>query len=98
MIISLKGVTKFYGGVKALDGVTVDLRPGAIGLLGPNGAGKSTLIKALLGLVQISSGEGRVLGHDARTQARLIRQKVGYMPEDDCYLAGLGGVQSIAYT
>jgi ABC-2 type transport system ATP-binding protein len=98
MIISLKGVTKFYGGLKALDDVTVDVRPGAIGLLGPNGAGKSTLIKALLGLVQISSGQAQVLGHDARGQARLIRQRVGYMPEDDCYLAGLGGVQSIAYT
>jgi len=97
MIIRLKGVSKFYGRLKALDDLSVDVRPGAIGLLGPNGAGKSTLIKALLGLVRLTSGDARVLDLDARRQARHIRQQVGYMPEDDCYLAGLGGVQSIAY-
>jgi ABC-2 type transport system ATP-binding protein len=97
-MIKLNAVSKFYGGFKALDSLTVDVRPGAIGLLGPNGAGKSTLIKALLGLVRITSGEAKVLDLDARRQAREIRQRVGYMPEDDCYLAGLGGVQSIAYT
>jgi ABC-2 type transport system ATP-binding protein len=96
-MIKLNAVSKFYGGFKALDSLTVDVRPGAIGLLGPNGAGKSTLIKSLLGLVRISSGEARVLDLDARRQAREIRQRVGYMPEDDCYLAGLGGVQSVAY-
>jgi len=97
MIISLKGVSKFYGHLKALDDLSVDVRPGAIGLLGPNGAGKSTLIKALLGLVRLTVGEARVLDLDVRRQARHIRQQVGYMPEDDCYLSGLGGVQSIAY-
>ena len=96
-ILGLKNVTKYYGALKALDDVTVDVRPGAIGLLGPNGAGKSTLIKALLGLVRLSSGLARVLDLDVRTQGRLIRQQVGYMPEDECFIAGLGGVQSIAY-
>jgi ABC-2 type transport system ATP-binding protein len=97
MILSLKNVTKHYGAMKALDDVTVDVRPGAIGLLGPNGAGKSTLIKALLGLVRLSSGSARVLDLDVLTQGRLIRQQVGYMPEDECFIAGLAGVQSISY-
>ena len=52
----------------------MSVRPGAIGLLGPNGAGKSTLIKALLGLVKLSSGRAQVLGFDVRTQSRRNRE------------------------
>ena len=64
-------------------------------MLGPNGAGKSTLIKVLLGLVRVTSGEGRVLGHDVQKEAAAIRAKVGYMPEDDCYMYGLSGIESV---
>jgi ABC-2 type transport system ATP-binding protein len=96
-IIELEGVSKSYGGLLALDGLTVRVMPGAVGLLGPNGAGKSTLIKTLLGLVRLSSGTARVLGLDVRTESVAIRQRVGYMPEDDCLFAGLKGVESVAY-
>ncbi len=67
------------------------------GLLGPNGSGKSTLIKSLLGLVATQSGSGSVLGHAWPVEARAIRDDVGYLPEDDCYIAGLSGVDSIAF-
>lgn len=97
MIIELAGLTKFYGGLKALDGLTVQVRPGAIGLLGPNGAGKSTLIKTLLGLVSATSGEGRVLGHDIRSASRMIRQRTGFMPEDDCFFSSINAVESVTY-
>ena len=96
MILQLEDVTKFYGSFQALTGLSVGVRPGAIGLLGPNGAGKSTLIKALLGLVSLSRGSARVLGLDVRTQSGQIRELVGYMPEDDCSVAGLKGVESVA--
>jgi ABC-2 type transport system ATP-binding protein len=96
-IIELQGVSKSYGDFLALDELTVDVLPGAVGLLGPNGAGKSTLIKTLLGLVRLGSGTARVLGLDVRTQSVEIRQRVGYMPEDDCIFAGLKGVESVAY-
>ena len=96
-IISLKNVTKLYDGRTALDDLTADVPPGAVGLLGPNGAGKSTLIKALLGLVRLTKGEARVLGLDVRSQSARIRQQVGYMPEDDCFIAGLAGVRAVAY-
>jgi len=96
MIFQLEDVTKFYGNFQALAGLSVSVRPGAIGLLGPNGAGKSTLIKALLGLVRLSGGKAQVLGLDTRTEARQIRELVGYMPEDDCSIAGLMGVQAVA--
>ncbi len=96
MILQLENVTKRYGRFEALAGLTVDVRPGTIGLLGPNGAGKSTLIKAMLGLVKLSGGRARVLGLDVGRQAREIRERVGYMPEDDCTIPGLKGVEAVA--
>lgn len=96
-VLELENVTKDYGGHRALDGVSFNLQPGVIGLLGPNGAGKSTLIKALLGLVRISSGEARLLGLDSRRDFRRVRELVGYMPEDDCIFPGLKGIEAVAY-
>ena len=96
-IIELEDVSKSYGDLLALDGLTVRVMPGAVGLLGPNGAGKSTLIKTLLGLVRLGGGSARVLGLDVGRESVAIRQRVGYMPEDDCIFAGLKGVESVAY-
>ena len=96
-VLEIEGIAKRYRGKPALDGVSFALEPGVFGLLGPNGAGKSTLIKALLGLVRIDAGEGRVLGLDSKRQFRHVRELVGYMPEDDCIFPGLKGVESVAY-
>ena len=73
------------------------VQPGITGLLGPNGSGKSTLIKAILGLVSTQSGNGNVLGHVWPEGVRAIRDQVGYLPEDDCYIAGLSGIESVAF-
>ncbi len=83
--------------MRALDGVNLDIEPGITGLLGPNGAGKSTLIKLLLNLVKLSSGSGSVLGHPLGKAGREIRNKVGYMPEDDCYIPGMSGVEVVQF-
>lgn len=96
--IQLNQITKDYGRLRALDSVTLAIGSGVTGLLGPNGSGKSTLIKALLGLVEISSGDGQVLGLDLRRQSLAIRSQVGYMPEDDCYIAGLSGVAMVQFS
>ena len=74
---------KVYGSIIALEGLTVKVPNAAIGLLGANGSGKSTLIKGLLGLLQPSSGDARVLGMPVKTQGPEIRQRIGYMPESD---------------
>ena len=97
-IISLQNVTKRYGGFLALDDVSVEIPPGIIGLLGPNGAGKSTLIKALLGLVKLTAGNGAILGYQV-TPANFqeIRSQVGYMPEDDCFIEGIAGVEMVQF-
>lgn len=93
--IELHGVSKRYGSRKALDDVTIKIGAGVTGLLGPNGSGKSTLIKSLMGLVRIESGEGHVLDYQWPRRARDIRDVVGYLPEDDCYIAGLQGVEAV---
>ncbi len=90
-------MTKHYGDVRALTDVSLNVQPGVTGLLGPNGSGKSTLIKSLLGLVKAQSGSGQALGHRWPEKVRAIRDQVGYLPEDDCYIAGLVGVESVAF-
>jgi ABC-2 type transport system ATP-binding protein len=96
-ILDLADIRKDYGSVRALDGVALRINAGITGLLGPNGAGKTTLIKAVLGLVSIGSGSGTVLGHRLGAESRAIRAKIGYMPEDDCYLTGLSGVEMLQF-
>lgn len=86
-----------YGDICALDGVTLEIGGGITGLLGPNGAGKSTLIKALLGLVETTEGIGEVLEFQLGRDTQEIRQRVGYMPEDDCYIPGLTGVEMLKF-
>lgn len=96
-LIDLVEITKDYGRFRALDHVSLQIQPGITGLLGPNGAGKSTLIKVLLGLVRMTSGHGRLLNYQLGRQSREIRAHVGYMPEDDCFLHGMTGVESVQF-
>ncbi len=88
---------KQYRDVDALRGISLSIKPGITGLLGPTGSGKSTLIKSLLGLVQISQGRGEILGLPWPCELRAIRDLIGYLPEDDCYIAGLSGIESVAF-
>jgi len=97
-IADVRGLSKDYGSNRVLHDVTLRIGPGITGLLGPNGAGKSTLIKALLGLVRISSGEGEVLGHPIGQDMRPIRSLIGFMPEDECHIPGLTGVEALAFS
>jgi ABC-2 type transport system ATP-binding protein len=97
-LIRLNHLVKDYGQHRALNDVSLEINAGITGLLGPNGAGKSTLIKVLLGLVKVSAGDGTVLGLDLAKQGRQIRTNVGYMPEDDCYIAGMSGVEVVRFS
>jgi ABC-2 type transport system ATP-binding protein len=97
MLFRLSHVTKTYGPVTALHQLTVEAAPGAVGLLGPNGAGKTTLIRTLLGLISIDSGAGEILGLDIRARRLDIRQRVGFMPEDECLFPAVPGVGFVSY-
>jgi ABC-2 type transport system ATP-binding protein len=82
MSIEVKQVTKIYGEQKALDQVSLSIRPGEIvGLLGPNGAGKSTLMKIITCFIPPTDGEVLVCGHDIFEESLAVREKVGYLPE-----------------
>ena len=95
-LFELGGVDKRYGSYQALKGLTLVAEGQSFGLLGPNGAGKSTLLKVLLGLVPFT-GEARVFGLDVRRQTAAIRDRIGYMPERDNFLAGLSAVEYCVY-
>ncbi len=97
-LIHLENIVKFYGRICALDNVSLDMGPRITGLLGPNGAGKSTLIKVILGLVRINGGEGTVLGYRLGRDGREIRSQIGYLPEDDCYIPGMSGVEVVRFS
>jgi len=96
-IIECSGLTKQYGRIVALKGVTLTVAPGVVGLLGPNGAGKSTLISLLLGQTPASGGDARVLGLDVRKDQSQIRRRIGYVPENDCMISGMSGVGYVYY-
>lgn len=96
-VIELRSVTKSFRKFHALHDISVNIPTGVTGLLGPNGAGKSTLIKILLGLLRATSGDVRVLGMPVWRDSKQIRQRVGYMPEDDCYLPSQTGVECVQF-
>lgn len=96
-IIELDGLQVRLGGRVVLDGLSGELRGNAIGLLGPNGAGKSTLINTLLGFHTPWRGTARVFGLDTRRERARIRQRVGYMPENDSYIGNMTGVRFVRY-
>lgn len=97
LVGQLDGISKNFGPHHVLNNITLDIQPGVTGLLGPNGAGKSTLIKILLGLLKASSGTGHLLGLQLGSQSRSIRENVGFMPEDDCYIPALSGVECVQF-
>jgi ABC-2 type transport system ATP-binding protein len=96
VLIQLENLTKRYGSITAIESLTADIKGTIIGLLGPNGAGKSTLLKCLLGLIPYQ-GDAQVLGMHARTHGAEIRDRVGYMPEQEAFLAGMSAVELCTY-
>ncbi len=77
-------LTKRFGPVTALDGMTVDIPPGRTGLVGANGAGKTTFFRLLLGLGRPTSGRLEVGGRAVDEDPIGVRSTIGYMPEHDC--------------
>ena len=81
--IDIKGLTKSYGELKALNGVNISIKKGEFfGLLGPNGAGKTTTINILTGLVFKESGSTKVFGKDTLKDFRYTRSKIGIAAQE----------------
>ena len=84
MSLLLQNVSKSYGAVKALKGLSVELKKGeVVGLLGPNGAGKSSLMKILTGYYKEWEGEISYDGLDLKIDLQNIQKQIGYLPENN---------------
>jgi ABC-2 type transport system ATP-binding protein len=80
--IQVEGLSRSFGGLKAVDAVSFTVEPGEVfGLLGPNGAGKTTLVRLLNGVLAASAGTATVLGYDPATQGDAIRARTGVLTE-----------------
>jgi ABC-2 type transport system ATP-binding protein len=81
-VIEVRGITKNFGELTAVDHVDLTVRAGEIfGFLGPNGSGKTTFLRMLCGLLHADDGSGRVLGHDVIAESEVIKREVGYMTQ-----------------
>lgn len=97
-IIQLKGLTKQYGKVKAVDDLNLAIKQGEIfGLLGPNGAGKTTTILMMLGLTEPTAGTATVCGHNATSSPIQVKRKVGYMPDSLGFYDQLTALENLLY-
>lgn len=82
-MISVSELKKFFGDVKAVNGISFNVKKGEVfGLLGPNGAGKTTTIKLLLGLLEPNEGDISILGLNPETEEVQIKSRVGYVSEE----------------
>jgi lipooligosaccharide transport system ATP-binding protein len=81
--VSLRGVVKQFGSLRAVDGLDLEIPSGiCFGLLGPNGAGKSTTMRMLTGQARPDAGKLWLLGYDLPAQSKLARTRIGVVPQE----------------
>ena len=94
--ISVRGLTKSFGDVRALDGVDFEAAPGTVlGLLGPNGAGKTTAVRVLATLLQPDAGTARVAGLDVVADATKLRHRIGLAGQYAAIDENLTGLENL---
>jgi len=94
-VISLK---KYYGDLKAVDGVSFSVNKGEVfGLLGPNGAGKTTTIEVMEGLREKTSGEVKILGLDPWKSGYELHKKIGVIPQEFTFFEKTSPREAINY-
>jgi len=96
--VKVENLEKDYGKVKALKGISFEVREGEIfGLIGPNGAGKSTTLKILATLLVPTSGKAEVYGHDVVSEADKVRRLISYLPEEAGAYKNLTGYEYLQF-
>lgn len=98
-VLSLKGLTKWYGEKLVLDHINLDVYEGQIiGYIGPNGAGKSTTVKIMLGLESSYSGEVEIFGRNIKEDGVEYKRKIGYVPEAADLYDNLSAQEYLTFT
>lgn len=96
--IELSGLVKRFGDKTVVDHVSMSVAEGEIsGFLGPNGSGKTTTIRVMCGLLTPDAGEGRVLGHDIRSEGLRIKREVGYMTQKFSFYEDLSIEENLTF-
>src|SRR5256714_4484068 len=96
--ITFANVTKRFGAVAALSGITLDVHRGEMfGLIGPDGAGKTTAIRLMCGLLHVDEGEIRVLDYDPVRDHRRLTDSVGYLSQRFTLYGDLSVDENIAF-
>lgn len=96
--IRIDGLRVLYGDFAAVDGLSLDIRPGELfGLLGPNGAGKSTTLRVLIGQRIPTEGKVTVLGHDVVRDWAAIKPKFGYVPDRENHFDEFTGRRNLEF-
>ena len=99
IMIELKGLTKQYGDITAVNNLSLDVKRGEIfGLLGPNGAGKTTTTLMLLGLTEPSAGLATIAGVDCTRNPLQVKRFVGYLPDNMGFYADMTGRENLRMT
>jgi ABC-2 type transport system ATP-binding protein len=79
---SLRGLTRSFGEITAVEGLTLDVKPGELfGIVGPDGAGKTTTLRMLAGVLRPTSGEARVAGIDVGADPEAVKHHIAYMAQ-----------------
>jgi ABC-2 type transport system ATP-binding protein len=96
--IELRGLTKDYGSLRALDNVSLTVEPGEVfGFLGPNGAGKTTTIRVIFDLIRPTAGAAFVMGLNCQTESLQTREHMGYLAGDFRVYEDLTGQQALDF-
>ena len=99
-MLKIENLSKSYAKseVKAVDGLSLELKPGEIfGFLGPNGAGKTTTIKILTGILQYEEGSVSVCGYDLKTQSNDAKRNIGYVSDSHVIYDKLTGREYVDF-
>jgi len=98
-VIEIKDLTKSFGNVQALKGVTLEVpRHSIFGFLGPNGAGKTSTMKILLGLARPTGGSGKIFGLDIVEDSVSIRERIGYLPQQPRFIEYMTARENLIFT
>jgi ABC-2 type transport system ATP-binding protein len=96
--VEASGLTKRFGALAAVDGLTLSLAPGEIfGLVGPDGAGKTTTLRLLTGVMRPTSGSVSVLGLDIARDPEAVRHRIGYVPQSSSLYAELSVLENLQF-